>query len=140
MTVPLAVYGSLRLGLALPYQPANFDRLLAAREPCLISGRLVDLGAYPGLVAGPGEVVGDLCCLPDEASLALFDDYEGYDRDQPETSRYLRVKVRLIEPSVDAWTYVYNQAWTPEMVVGAGDGAGEGAGNWERHLLTRSAR
>lgn len=129
--MPLAVYGSLRLGLALPYQPASFDRLLADREPCLIAGRLVDLGAYPGLVGGQGKVVGDLCRLPDEASLALFDDYEGYDRDQPETSRYLRVMVRLIEPGVEAWTYLYNQAWAPEMIVGAGD--------WERHLLTRSA-
>lgn len=129
--MPVAVYGSLRLGLALPYQPADFDRLLADRVRCVIAGRLVDLGACPGLVGGPGKVVGDLCRLADEASLDRSDDYEGYDPERPETSCYLRVMVRLIEPSVDAWTYLYNRAWSPEMVVGAGD--------WERHLLTRSA-
>ncbi|MDQ2727061.1 MAG: gamma-glutamylcyclotransferase [Actinomycetota bacterium] len=130
MTVPLAVYGSLRRGLALPYQPPDLDRLLGDRGPCLIAGRLVDLGAYPGLVGGQGQVVADLCGLPDEATLAVFDDYEGYDPDQPVTSRYLRIRVRLIEPGVDAWTYLYNQAWTPEMLVGSGD--------WHRHVMTRS--
>lgn len=130
--MPLAVYGSLRRGLALPYQPADFEQLLADRVPCVLAGRLVDLGAYPGLVEGPGRVVADLCHLADEASLARFDEYEGYDRDRPETSRYLRIMVRLTEPGVDAWTYLYNQAWTPEMIVESGD--------WHRHLSTRSPR
>ncbi|MDQ2724600.1 MAG: gamma-glutamylcyclotransferase [Actinomycetota bacterium] len=130
MTVPLAVYGSLRCGLALPYQPADFDRLLADRVPCLIAGRLVDLGACPGLLEGEGRVVADLCRLADEECLALFDDYEGYDWHHPDTSRYLRVMVRLVEPRVDAWTYLYNQAWTPEMLVDSGD--------WHHHLATRS--
>ncbi|MDQ6799062.1 MAG: gamma-glutamylcyclotransferase [Actinomycetota bacterium] len=132
MTVHLAVYGSLRDGLALPYQPADLNPLLADRVPCVIAGCLVDLGAYPGLVGGPGRVVADLCRLSDESGLASVDDYEGYDRDQPEASRYLRIMVRLIEPRVDAWTYLYNQAWTPDMVVGSGD--------WQHHLLTRSPR
>lgn len=132
MTVPLAVYGSLRSGLALPYQPSTLDPLLAERMSCLIPGRLVDLGSYPGLVRGWGQVVGDLCQLPDEASLALFDDYEGFDPDRPETSQYLRIMIRIIEPNVEAWTYLYNRAWTPDMLVASGD--------WEHHLVTRSPR
>jgi gamma-glutamylcyclotransferase (GGCT)/AIG2-like uncharacterized protein YtfP len=130
VTVLLAVYGSLRRGLALPYQPPGFDRLLADRQPCLVPGRLVDLGAYPGLVEGTGQVVADLCRLPDEASLEPFDAFESYHPDRPEASQYLRVMVRLVEPQVDAWTYRYNRAWTPEMLVPSGD--------WHHHLLSRS--
>jgi gamma-glutamylcyclotransferase (GGCT)/AIG2-like uncharacterized protein YtfP len=108
------------------------DRLLADRQPCLLPGRLVDLGDYPGLVEGPGQVVADLCRLPNNASLAPFDAFEGYRPERPEASLYLRVRVRLLEPPVEAWTYRYNRAWTPEMLVPSGD--------WRHHLLSRSGQ
>ncbi|MDQ6837070.1 MAG: gamma-glutamylcyclotransferase [Actinomycetota bacterium] len=126
MTAQLAVYGSLRRGLALPHQPEDFDQILAERDPCLITGRLVDLGSYPGLVEGPGRVVGELCHLTGDASLSLFDAYEGYDGEHPAGSQYLRVMVRLIDPAVDAWTYLYNRTWTPQMLISSGD--------WDHHL------
>jgi gamma-glutamylcyclotransferase (GGCT)/AIG2-like uncharacterized protein YtfP len=133
VTLPLAVYGSLRSGLALPAQPGAFDDLLGRREPCLLTGRLVDLGAYPGLVdaldpAGP-TVVGELCHLADGADLAPFDAYEGFDPERPETSQYRRRRVVLRRPALEAWTYVYNRAWDASMVVSSGD--------WAAHLAGR---
>jgi gamma-glutamylcyclotransferase (GGCT)/AIG2-like uncharacterized protein YtfP len=125
----LAVYGSLRAGHELPDTPAALRPLLLDAGPCVIAGALFDLGSYPGLVAGEGRVAGELFELVDAArALALLDDYEGYRAADPEGSLYLRRRVVLLTPVMEAWVYVFNG--TPDAA------ARIASGDWALHRST----
>ena len=104
----VAVYGSLREGFALPDAP-DVGSALLDRGNCRIPGQLYDLGEYPGLVPGEGSVVGDLFEVRDLSVFRLLDRYERYDALHPKDSLYLRRVVRLLQPQVDAWVYLYNR-------------------------------
>ena len=58
------------------------QRLLARRATFLgkgrVAGRLLNLGRYPGLVAGAGRVTGELYRLDDPELLPVLDREEGY--------------------------------------------------------------
>ncbi len=94
-----AFYGTLRRdGRAL-------DRLgirdaVTWLGPCLIPGRLFRVSWYPALVRGGGTVVGDLFAVPDLEAVEVIDRFEG--------SGYDRVEMRLAEPDLVAWTYLWN--------------------------------
>jgi gamma-glutamylcyclotransferase (GGCT)/AIG2-like uncharacterized protein YtfP len=47
-------------------------------EPGKVRGRLVDLGPYPGMVTGVGQVKGEVYHLEDPGLLAVLDGEEGY--------------------------------------------------------------
>ena len=98
----LAVYGTLMQGCGGDRR-AGVAGALRYRGPCRIRGALWDLGKYPGLTAGEGEVLGELAELED-STLAALDAFED------EGSLYVRRRVRLIEPEVEAWVYFYNQS------------------------------
>lgn len=89
--------------------------------PCRIPGRLIDCGAYPALVDGPGEVVADLFEIADDALLAALDAYEEYDPADPDGSEYRRVKRALLARDGEAWTYVWNRAPGDLPVIESGD-------------------
>ena len=59
-----------------------FHRVLASRSTFLgegaVRGRLLDLGSYPGLVAGAGRVRGEIYRLDDPELLPILDREEGY--------------------------------------------------------------
>jgi len=102
-------------GLALPDVPSDLSKYIASCGECVISGELFDLGRYPGLVPGTGNVRGELYRLndplPKERALEAFrqlDEYERYDAHDVEGSLYHRRVVRLRNPTVDAWLYYYN--------------------------------
>ncbi len=80
---------------------AGVEGALRFLEPCRIPGALWDLGEYPGLVEGGGEVRGELYEV-ELATLAALDAYE------EEGSLYLRKRVALNEPRLEAWVYLYN--------------------------------
>jgi gamma-glutamylcyclotransferase (GGCT)/AIG2-like uncharacterized protein YtfP len=118
----LAVYGTLRPGLALPEQPPELALMLSDRGPCVLAGVLHDLGAYPGLRTGAGRVIGQLYQLDDPASVfEILDVYEGFDPQAPEHSLYVRQQVPLLEPSLVAWVYLYNREPDPMSVISSGD-------------------
>jgi gamma-glutamylcyclotransferase (GGCT)/AIG2-like uncharacterized protein YtfP len=118
----LAVYGTLRPGLALPDQPRELAELLSDRGPCVLAGVLHDLGAYPGLRTGAGRVNGQLYELDDPArAFDILDVYEGFDPVDPDRSLYVRRRVPLLEPSVEAWVYLYNREPDPMSVINSGD-------------------
>lgn len=99
------VYGTLRRG------EVHHDVLLDAGARFVglgrITGRLWDLGAYPGVVraegaereAGPEgreEVRGELYRLADpRAALAVLDELEGHDPARPEGSLFVRREVEV---------------------------------------------
>ncbi len=116
----IAVYGLLRagesgfarFGLAEAFKPIG---------PCLIPGELWDLGDYPGLVAGPGEVVGELFEIVDPGVMPTLDEFEDYWPNDPDRSRYDRVKVRLVGYDRSAWVYVWRLGLEDATPIASGD-------------------
>lgn len=116
----IAVYGLLRAG------ESGFDRFglagaFAPRGPCRIPGQLFDLGAYPGLVKGPGSVVGELFEVLDASVGPTLDAFEDYWPDDPDKSRYDRVMVDLIEPQSSAWVYRWRLGLDQARRIESGD-------------------
>jgi gamma-glutamylcyclotransferase (GGCT)/AIG2-like uncharacterized protein YtfP len=118
------VYGTLKQGqLNRPL----LDPYARAVEPAWIQGVLYDFGLYPGLVAGDGIVHGELIQLDPTAlteALALLDQLEGYQPDDPSGSMYRRelVTVETARGTHErAYTYFYNHdpAGLPRVADGA---------------------
>jgi len=115
-----AVYGLLRagesgfaqLGLAEAFTPLG---------PCHIPGRLYDLGAYPGLTPGPGQVVGELFEVFDASVITRLDAFEDYWPDDPGRTRYGRRKMQLIQPARTAWVYVWVLGLDQARLLPGGD-------------------
>lgn len=72
-----------------------------------------------------------LYAVADDAVLVRLDAFEEYDPDDPDGSEYLRRRVRLAEPDLDAWVYVYNRDVAGRPRVESGD--------WRRHRASRHA-
>jgi gamma-glutamylcyclotransferase (GGCT)/AIG2-like uncharacterized protein YtfP len=102
-----APYGTFRHQAGEPDTPAF--RHLRHVGGCLIPGRLYQMGAYPALKPGHGAVRGELFELPWLFDFAALDRYENYHPAKPWACRYVRRRIRLLEPAVVAWVYVY--AW-----------------------------
>lgn len=116
----IAVYGLLRagesgfarFGLADAFRPLG---------PCVIPGALWDLGQFPGLVAGGGQVAGELFELIDPSVIPRLDAFEDYWPADPARSRYDRVKLRLREPDREAWVYVWRLGLETATLIESGD-------------------
>lgn len=120
MTIPLATegdlfvfYGLLKLGAA--GQPADLPLGAAGTfgAPCRFRGRMVDLGGFPGVVAGDDLCHGIRWKLRDISIVAPMDAFEDVTHD-PETSLYIRKRIPLCddagnETGEKAWVYWYNQ-------------------------------
>lgn len=124
--IPLAVYGSLRP----PY--ATMDNLGLADTvehlgPCEIPGVLLDFGDYPALIHGDGRVAGDLFSVSPDA-LAVLDRFESYYPERAGVSMYVRERMRLLKPDVDAWVYIYQGDPSVPKVED---------GDWVAHLASK---
>jgi gamma-glutamylcyclotransferase (GGCT)/AIG2-like uncharacterized protein YtfP len=123
----LFVYGTLRQGIDHRNGLLLMDQATYLGR-ALVSGRLYDIGRYPGLVLAPGSglrVVGDLFRLPHPAKLLrILDEYEecapGYARPQ----EYRRVKTLARLPGgglVKAWVYEYQHSVRNRKRIRHGD-------------------
>jgi len=116
MPILLFVYGTLHPDRA-PREIAHAARRLTLVGPATIRGHLYHLGAYPGVVlashhdpAQP-EVPGHLFHVPDAATLAALDAYEGFRPADPAASLFLRVEAPATTPHGaihSCQVYVYN--------------------------------
>jgi gamma-glutamylcyclotransferase (GGCT)/AIG2-like uncharacterized protein YtfP len=120
LPLPVFVYGTLRRG-----EPAEYHLQAGLGvEEARTRGRLLHLGDYPGLVAGPGWVSGELHRFErlDEL-LPRLDDYEDFRGYGLAASLYRRVVDEVFTESSNelAWIYRYlgDPAAHPE--VGGGD-------------------
>ncbi|MEX1250580.1 MAG: gamma-glutamylcyclotransferase family protein [Hyphomonas sp.] len=107
-------YGLLKQGAA--GAPAALDLAGAGTfgTPCRFRGRMVDLGGFPGVVAGETVCHGLLWRLRDADIVPEIDAFEDV-TDDASTSLYLRVKVALLNDAgaatgEDAWIYWYNRS------------------------------
>ena len=114
----LFAYGTLRRG-------APMHGLLEGRTcwigPASVAGRLVDLGAFPGLVspAAPGDRVhGDLFAIAEAQREELLDALDRY-----EGASFERVQQMVDGPDgpTRAWLYVYRGEVDGRPVVAGGD-------------------
>ncbi len=107
MTDRVFAYGTLKRGGAHHHRVAS---LVSAVEPGWVPGDLVDLGAYPGWVHGPGRVHGEVFTVDDLSRiLATLDDLEEFHGPGDPRNLYdrVRVPVRVAGGVVDAWAYRY---------------------------------
>ncbi len=114
------MYGTLRRGGGAQ-SALGLCRALSYLGPCRLRGTLVDLGAFPGLVAGDGSVTGELYEVADRAVLERLDRFEGYDPADPTGSAFVRRLARLLDPPVHAWVWYYNRPTTGRPRVASGD-------------------
>lgn len=127
----IAFYGSLRAGTGV-LRRLGVLRLLRPLGPCRLSGRLVDLGRYPGLIPGSGSVAAELFAVRHPRAFAILDRFEDCDPAKPRRSLYRRVLIRT-EPDDGrtVWVYRYNRPTGGWPVVPDGD--------WLAHLERRRA-
>ncbi len=123
----LFIYGTLRRGAQFPLEKF-LGRWVVFLGKAMYQGRLLDLGAYPGLIPSDrtaDRVVGDLYRVLDAKTVfSRLDVYEDYRPDQPEQSLYLRLleTVHLQNGSTrKAWIYVYNGSREGTRVIPGGD-------------------
>jgi gamma-glutamylcyclotransferase (GGCT)/AIG2-like uncharacterized protein YtfP len=103
----LFIYGTLMPGLRLEAEMHGAER----RGPARVSGRLVDVGRYPGLLHGEGTVTGEVYRVSD-AQLAQLDAVEEMVPGDRAASQYWRERVQVLEGPLagqPVWTYVYNR-------------------------------
>lgn len=80
-----------------------------------VSGVLLDLGRYPGMVEGPGTVQGEIYRLDDRQLLATLDRVEGYNFERART-------VVTFGDGRRAQGWVYRYRGTRERAVPIADG------------------
>jgi gamma-glutamylcyclotransferase (GGCT)/AIG2-like uncharacterized protein YtfP len=104
----IAFYGSLmREGGAL--QMLGLEDSFRFVGECRIAGQLYRVAEYPGLKeSATGVVAGELYEVIAPEALSALDAYEDY-RPGEADSLFLRRRVRLLDPAVEAWVYFYDR-------------------------------
>lgn len=115
------VYGTLRKGerADLSKKQSNFGVLYIGDDE--INGMMYHFGAYPGVVAAPGEfdprkpiVHGEVFLARDASIIALLDAYEGY------PSFFDRCQIGT-RSGRTVWVYTYPHPVTKEQHIQGGD-------------------
>ncbi|HEY3064321.1 MAG TPA: gamma-glutamylcyclotransferase family protein [Methylomirabilota bacterium] len=109
----LFAYGTLMRGYALHAVIARGSAFVGAGS---VPGRLLDLGRYPGLVAGRGRVRGEIYRVRDAELLATVDREEGYNFARRRTVATLADGRR-----VRAWVYRYRGPRERAVPIPEGD-------------------
>ena len=111
----LFVYGTLADG-SPPREIANTVRKLKYVGKGYVSGRLYDLGKYPGAILDTGarsRIFGKIYELPgDPKLLNRLDVYEEFDPERPHQSLFVRKQAsinREDKRKIKGWTYEYNR-------------------------------
>jgi gamma-glutamylcyclotransferase (GGCT)/AIG2-like uncharacterized protein YtfP len=126
----LFIYGTLRPGSQAQFGRAMRRRLEAESRlvgPATLSGQLINLGRYPGLIETEDKavVLGDLVKLDaPKKTWPWLDAYEGIDPDKPEASDYVRVvreARRQDGETCASWVYVLQQRPTRLVPIASGD-------------------
>jgi gamma-glutamylcyclotransferase (GGCT)/AIG2-like uncharacterized protein YtfP len=115
----LFIYGTLMPGLRLEAEMLGAQGLGAAR----VTARLVDVGRYPGLLQGEGQVSGEVYAVND-AHLTRLDMVEDMVPSDRAASQYWREEVTVLSGPLQGQqvqTYVYNRPVEGCMPIAHGD-------------------
>ena len=132
----IVFYGTLQMG-GDKFREFGFDRHLVFISDCFFRGDLFDVedtrsgNNYPAMVDGTGIIKGQLFHIREPSFLSTADAYEGI-RPAPLQSDYRREILRLIDPDIDAWVYIYNQSVTDFPKIDSGD--------WLGHIAAKAQR
>lgn len=133
----IAFYGTLMMDTS-KFKELKLEQYLEFVCECKINGGLYDVEDdqinlnYPALIQDePGTVRAHLFEIKDPSFLPKSDEYEQIDPD-PKKSLYLREKLHLKDPGVDAWVYVYNQDYSTFPKIPSGD--------WEQLVNEKKAK
>ena len=108
--------------------PGSTERLRLTAEtrflgPATTRGCLLDLGHYPGLADGTSIVHGSACEVPDAATFAWLDAYEGITgTEADEYERVLRMVTLSAGTRLSAWLYRYRLPPAGKAVIASGPG------------------
>jgi gamma-glutamylcyclotransferase (GGCT)/AIG2-like uncharacterized protein YtfP len=115
------VYGSLMGGFELHHWLRDSEFVCGGA----VAGKLVTLGAYPGLLDGDGLVRGEVYRCPSiDGWLTGIDRVERCDPTNPTHSLFVRVARRITltdGAELDAWVYMLNQRQTSAPFIPGGD-------------------
>lgn len=124
----IMIYGTLMQGYK-GYEELSLDKYLTKVGTCTLSGKLYDLEDYPGLILQSDldsvasdqlqSVEGEIYRVDNESIFGKMDEFERYDPNGD--SLYVRQMVRLDDPPLDAWVYVYNRSVEDATVIESGD-------------------
>jgi gamma-glutamylcyclotransferase (GGCT)/AIG2-like uncharacterized protein YtfP len=127
MTEYLFVYGTLRPSRASD-EGSRLLKQLRRVGHARVSGRLYDLGEFPGAVLdkSAGTLIrGELFALPNDGSiLNALDKYEEFDGDNGKQSLFVRTKasVEVFDGRhIESWIYVYNRDPGNAPIITSGD-------------------
>lgn len=84
-------------------------------------GQLYDLGDYPGLLPGKGQVNGEVYRVLNPQVWSILDPYEDYFPENETDSLYVRRQVELIDGTGLVWTYIYNRSVSDSHRIDDGD-------------------
>jgi gamma-glutamylcyclotransferase (GGCT)/AIG2-like uncharacterized protein YtfP len=82
------------------------------------------------MVAGEGTVSGELWRTISPTALEILDEWEQYQPARERASVYVRRRVFVLEPEVQAWVYLWNKATTGLELIQSGD--------WRAQLASRA--
>jgi len=89
-------------------------------DDCKLEGILLNLGSYPGLVAGDGSVIGEIHYTPKiQNTLNKLDYIENFQGSDIENSLFRRVIVK--SEGKFCWTYVWNGSPDDGQIIQSGD-------------------
>ena len=112
--VRIFVYGTLRKGECRNYLLEDSQFIGYARAKGYL---LYNIGSYPGMVEGGGEVVGEVYEIP-ESLLEKLDWVEGV----PDLFRRELIEVTLeTGQTISAYAYIYNRKIDNKLLISSGD-------------------
>ena len=124
----IMIYGTLMKGYE-GYEELSLDDYLTKIDECTVSGVLYDLEDYPGLILknelgseasdSVTSIKGEVYRVDNENIFGKMDEFERYDPNGD--SLYVREMIRLDDPPLDAWVYVYNRDVEDATVIESGD-------------------
>lgn len=118
-------YGLLKQGAAGAPDELGLDVAGEFLGPCRFRGTMLNLGGFPGVVAGDTLCHGVRWRVKDAGIIPAMDEFEDV-TDDPATSLYLRRLVPVLddagaETGEQAWIYIYNQKTDGFATLGDGD-------------------